>query len=132
MPFPGVPFALLQEVGDAAAYTIGAGVWIFIIAMIVIQIAAWWKMFEKAGKPGWAAIIPIYNLIVLLQVGGKPLWWIILFIIPLVNIIFWILLSIAVANNFGKGALFGIGLFVLGFIFYPILGFGDAKYQAAT
>jgi Family of unknown function (DUF5684) len=101
------------------------------LAIVVAVIAGIWKVFVKAGKPGWAAIIPIYNLIVLLQIAGKPLWWIILFFIPLVNIIMAILVGIAVAKNFGKSDAFGVGLGLLGFIFYPILGFGDAQYQGA-
>jgi hypothetical protein len=99
------------------------------LVIVVAIIAGVWKVFVKAGKPGWAAIIPIYNLIVLLQIAGKPLWWIILFIIPLVNLIMAILVSIAVAQKFGKGTGFGVGLALLGFIFYPILGFGDSQYQ---
>jgi hypothetical protein len=106
---------------------------VFVIELVIIVaiIAGIWKVFVKAGKPGWAAIIPIYNLIVLLQIAGKPLWWIILFFIPLVNIIMAILVGIAVAKNFGKSDAFGVGLGLLGFIFYPILGFGDAEYQGA-
>jgi len=99
------------------------------LAIVVAIIAGVWKTFVKAGKPGWAAIIPIYNLIVILQIAGKPLWWIILFLIPLVNLIMAILVGIAVAEKFGKGAGFGVGLALLGFIFYPILGFGSAQYQ---
>lgn len=99
------------------------------LAIIVAVIAGFWKVFAKAGKPGWAAIIPIYNIIVLLQIANKPLWWIILFFIPIVNLVMAILVSIAVARNFGKSDVFGIGLALLGFIFYPILGFGSAQYQ---
>jgi hypothetical protein len=99
------------------------------LVIIVAIIAGFWKVFVKAGKPGWAAIIPIYNVIVLLQIAGKPLWWIILFLIPLVNIIMSIFVGIAVSRKFGKGDGFGVGLGLLGFIFYPILGFGDAQYQ---
>ena len=108
-----------------------AGLFFFLIeiAIIVAIIAGFWKVFVKAGKPGWAAIIPIYNAIVLLQIAGKPLWWIILFFIPLVNIVMAVLVGIAVAKSFGKGEGFGIGLGLLGFIFYPILGFSDAQYQ---
>ena len=102
------------------------------LAIIVAIIAGFWKVFTKAGKPGWAAIIPIYNVIVLLEIAGKPLWWIILFLIPLVNIVFAVIVGLAVAKNFGKGEAFGVGLGLLGFIFYPILGFGDAQYQAAA
>ncbi|GEP45141.1 hypothetical protein BGE01nite_44320 [Brevifollis gellanilyticus] len=99
------------------------------LAFIVILIAALWKVFTKAGEPGWACLVPFYNIIVLLKISGKPLWWIILFIIPFVNFIIAILVSIGLAKSFGKGAGFGIGLALLGFIFYPILAFGDARYQ---
>ena len=130
MALPGVQFALLQEAADMQGY--GMVTWIIILAIIVFQIAAWWRVFEKAGKPGWAAIIPIYNIVVLIQIAGKPVWWIILCLIPIVNIIVLLLISIGVAKNFGKGTLFGLGLLLLGFIFYPILGFGDDQYQPAA
>jgi uncharacterized protein DUF5684 len=99
------------------------------LALAVVVIAGMWKMFEKAGKPGWAAIIPIYNFIVLLEIVGKPLWWIVLFFLPCVNIVALILVALEVAKVFGKDTLFGIGLAFLPFIFYPVLGFGDARYQ---
>jgi hypothetical protein len=102
--------------------------WLLCVAVVII---AMWKVFTKAGKPGWAAIVPIYNIIVLLEIAGKPLWWIILCLIPFVNFIVWIIVSIAVAERFGKGAGFGIGMAILPFIFFLILGFGDAKYQGA-
>lgn len=99
------------------------------IALIVLMIASMWKVFEKAGKPGWAAIIPIYNLIVLIQVAGKPVWWILLILfIPLVNLVILIIVLHNVSLNFGKGAGFTVGLILLGFIFLPILAFSDAKY----
>lgn len=99
------------------------------LVFAVLVIAGIWKVFEKAGQPGWAAIIPIYNMIVLLQIVGKPLWWFLLFFIPLVNIVVAFIVAIALAQKFGKDTAFGIGLALLGFIFYPILGFGDAQYQ---
>ncbi|MBI2819763.1 MAG: signal peptidase I [Acidobacteria bacterium] len=102
---------------------------IFILACIVLIIASFWVVFIKAGKPGWACIVPIYNLIVLLEIAGKPLWWILLMLIPLVNIVIAILVAIAVAKNFGKSAGFGIGLAFLPFIFYPVLAWGDSQYQ---
>jgi hypothetical protein len=105
---------------------IGFIIWLAIVVFIILS---FWKLFTKAGQPGWASIIPIYNLYILLLIGKKPAWWIIMFIIPFVNIIFAILLSLAIAEKFGKGAGFGIGLAFLGIIFYPILAFGDAKYQ---
>ena len=99
------------------------------LALIVVSVAGLWTTFTKAGEPGWASIIPIYNAIVLLRIAGKELWWIILLLIPCVNFVVSIIVSIDVAKNFGKGAGFGIGLAFLPFIFYPILGFGDARYQ---
>lgn len=100
------------------------------IALIVVIIAALWKVFEKAGQPGWAAIIPFYNMYVLVtQIAKKEILWFILMFIPLVNIVISILVSIEVAKKFGKSELFGVGLALLGFIFYPILAFGDARYE---
>lgn len=126
---------LLQDDGSAAAGAaaagMGMGVMIVYLILIVLTIAGMWKVFEKAGEPGWAAIIPIYNIIILLKIAGKPMWWIILFLIPLVNFIAIIMVSIAVAERFGKGAGFGLGLAFLPFIFYPLLGFGDGRYSAA-
>ncbi|HTB82251.1 MAG TPA: DUF5684 domain-containing protein [Candidatus Sulfotelmatobacter sp.] len=101
------------------------------LAIIVAIIAGMWKVFVKAGKPGWAAIVPIYNVIVLLEIAGKPLWWILLFFIPLVNIVMCVIVGLAIAKSFGKSDLFGVGLGLLGFIFYPVLGFSDAQYQGA-
>jgi hypothetical protein len=98
------------------------------MAFVVVMIAAMWKVFTKAGQPGWAAIVPIYNAIVLLQIVGRPLWWIVLFLIPLVNFIVAIMVAIDLAKSFGKGTGFAMGLVFLGIIFYPILGFGSARY----
>ena len=97
-------------------------------AFIIFLVASIWKIFTKAGQPGWAALVPIYNLVVLLQVVGRPIWWIVLMLIPLVNLVIFIMVAIDLAKSFGKGAGFGIGLAFLGFIFYPILGFGSAQY----
>ena len=101
------------------------------LAIAVLIIAGFWKVFTKAGQPGWAAIIPIYNAYILLKIAGKPAWWLLLFLIPLVNLIIAILVAIEVAKAFGKGTGFAMGLVFLGFIFYPILGFGDATYRGA-
>ncbi len=99
------------------------------LAIVVLVIVGWWKLFEKAGKPGWAAIVPIYNLIILCEIAGRPAWWVILFLIPVVNLIAAILIGLDVAKAFGKSELFGVGLALLGPIFYPMLGFSDAQYQ---
>ena len=103
--------------------------WIFYSAFTILMIAAWWKIFTKAGQPGWACIIPIYNLYVWCKIVGRPWWWILLMLIPFVNFIILIILIIDLAKSFGKGVGFGIGLFLLPIIFFPILGFGSAQYQ---
>jgi hypothetical protein len=101
---------------------------IIMLAFAALMIASLWKVFSKAGRPGWAAIIPVYNAIVLLEIAGKPIWWIILLMIPLVNIIIAIVVYIDLAKSFGKSAGFAFGLLFLSFIFFPILGFGGARY----
>jgi hypothetical protein len=78
--------------------------------------------------PGWGAIIPIYNIYLMCKVAGKPGWWALLYLIPCVNLIIALIVSIDVAKNFGKGTGFGLGLALLSFIFFPILGFSDARY----
>ena len=100
------------------------------LGIVVLVIAGVWKVFTKAGQPGWAAIIPIYNIYILTKIAGKPGWWLLLFFIPVVNFVIAILVAIDVAKAFGKGTGFALGLVFLGIIFYPILGFGDAQYQA--
>lgn len=92
------------------------------------MVVSMWIIFQKAGKPGWAAIIPIYNSIVLIQIAGKPIWWIFLFLIPFVNIVVSIIVLYNIALAFGKDGLFALGLIILPFIFYPILAFGKATY----
>lgn len=102
---------------------------LFYLAVIVLIVAGWWRVFTKAGEAGWQAIIPIWNLIVLLRIIGRPAWWIILFIIPFVNFIISAIVGQDAAKSFGKGVGFGVGLWLLSPIFYPILGFGSATYQ---
>src|SRR5256885_4444159 len=99
------------------------------LLIALFLIVAMWKVFTKAGQPGWACIIPIYNLYVWCKIVGRPWWWILLMLIPFVNFIIAIILGIDMAKSFGKGAGFGIGLALLGIIFLPILGFGSAQYQ---
>lgn len=88
-------------------------------------------MFTKANQPGWAILIPIYNFYILLKIAGRPGWWLLLFLIPLVNLVICFMVALDIAKSFGKGTGFGLGLFFLSFIFYPILGFGSAAYQGA-
>jgi hypothetical protein len=101
--------------------------WICYTVYTILIIAAWWKIFSKAGQPGWAAIIPIYNCIVWCKIVGRPAWWVLLLLICFP--IFFIILSIDLAKSFGKGIGFAIGLILVSIIFFPILGFGSAQYQ---
>ena len=104
--------------------------WVFVVIMYALTIIAGWKVFVKAGKPGWAIIIPFYNVIVWCQIAGKPGWWIILLLIPVVNIIFAIIVAVNAAKAFGKSGAFGFFLlFVLYIIGMFILAFGKAEYQ---
>ena len=99
-----------------------------LIGIIVLYIGAYWQVFAKAGRPGWAILVPFYNMYVMLDIAGKPGWWLILMCIPVVNIVFVILMYIGLAEAFGKGTAFTIGLVMLPFIFVPILGFGSSTY----
>ncbi len=106
--------------------TVGTLIYLAIIVLIII---GYWKTFEKAGKPGWAAIIPIYNIIVLLEIIDKPWWWILLLLIPFVNIVIGIMMTHQLSLSFGQGVGFTVGLILLPFIFVPMLGFGEYTYQ---
>ncbi len=99
------------------------------LAMMLLMIAAWWRIFEKAGEPGWAAIVPIYNALVMLKIAGKPMWWILLMLIPLVGIVVGLIALFALAKRFGKGAGFTLGMIFVPPIFYPLLAWGDARYD---
>ncbi|MBI9065696.1 MAG: hypothetical protein JEZ09_00310 [Salinivirgaceae bacterium] len=103
---------------------------IIYVAIIALMIISGWKIFEKAGKPGWAFIIPIYNIIVLLDIVKKPWWWLLLFLIPLVNIVFLIWMYNRLSKSFGYDAGFTVGLILLSIVFFPILGFGKSEYKA--
>jgi hypothetical protein len=98
------------------------------IIIYVITVAGMWRTFEKAGKPGWAAIIPIYNTIVMLEIVGKPIWWIFLIIFPCTSFIFAIWTFNLLSKSFGQSEGFTIGLVLLPYVFFPILGFGSYKY----
>jgi hypothetical protein len=104
--------------------------WVIVyLAIAVLVIAGWWKMFEKAGEAGWKALIPIYNIYVLLRIVGREGWWVILFLIPIVNVVVLIIVSIDLAKSFNRGSGFAVGLIFLPFVFAPILGFGSDTYQ---
>jgi hypothetical protein len=123
---------LLQDNSNAGGAAVGAVMGLVWLAIVLLFIVALWKVFTKAGQPGWAAIVPIYNAYILIKIAGRPGWWLLMLLIPFVNIVFSILLSIDIAKAFGQSAAWGvILLFLLCGIGYLILGFGSATYRGA-
>ena len=122
--------------GDAAAAAAGGGMFLvcmfvcfaIFVGLMLIPMIGMWKLFEKAGKPGWAAIVPIYNYFVLNEIAGLDIMMFILLLIPCVQIYPIFMISIAIAKNFGKDQTYGILMALFPFIFIPLLGFSDAKY----
>ncbi len=108
-----------------------AGIFLGVIylAIMVVMIVSWWKIFTKAGKPGWAILIPIYSILVYLEIIGKPWWWLIMLIIPIVNIVFMIWAVNMLSKSFGQSEGFTVGLLLLGIIFIPVLGLGKFQYK---
>lgn len=100
------------------------------LAFVVLALAAMWKIFTKAGKPGWAALIPIYNIIVLLEIVGRPVWWLVLMLIPFVNIVVAVIVTHDLSKAFGKGVGQTLLNLFLPFIGYPMLAWGNASYHA--
>ena len=101
-------------------------IFVFILAIII----GMGKTFAKAGQPGWACIVPIYNLVCMLNMAGKPVWWLaVILFVPLVGLVFLIMTTIEIAKRFGQGAFTGLLMaFGLGWIG---VGFGDAQYNGA-
>ncbi|MCU0302364.1 MAG: DUF5684 domain-containing protein [Candidatus Nanopelagicales bacterium] len=104
-------------------------VWALTLAWVVMVLAAGWVLYRKAGQPGWTSVIPILNLVVLLRIVHKPWWWLLLMLIPFVNIVVGILILSALSNAFGKGLGMTLLLVLLTPIGYLVLGFGSAHYQ---
>lgn len=126
-PAPAIPPALAMIFS-----TFGTTLIALAVALLLFSLAVYWKVYEKAGEPGWSSLIPLYNLFILVRIAGKPWWWFLLMFLPVVNIIAAVLLHLALAARFGKGLLFGLGLAFLGVIFFPILAFGKAEYQSSV
>jgi len=105
---------------------------IIYLAIVILCIASMWTLFQKAGKPGWACIVPIYSNIVMLEIIGKPIWWILMYFIPLVNIYFLIKTIVLFVKAYGKSTGYAIGCIFLPFVFYPMLAFSaDTQYMGA-
>lgn len=107
---------------------LGIGFFIFFFGFFILLVASMWKTFEKAGQPGWACLIPIYSTYIMIKIVGKPDIWLLWCLIPCVNFVFGIWLTNLISKSFGKDEGFTVGLILLSFIFWPILGFGSAKY----
>ena len=125
-----VGLALLQNNANGVLGSLFGGVMLLVwLAIFVVVVAAGWKVFEKAGQPGWAIIIPIFNIYIMLKIVGRPAWWLVLYFIPVVNIVIAVIIAMDMAKSFGQSAAFGIVLlFLLCGIGYLILAFGSARY----
>jgi len=125
-----VGLSLLQNNTSGPLGALFSGVFMLVwLAIFIVVIAGGWKMFEKAGQPGWAIIIPIYNIYIILKIVGRPGWWLLLYFIPVVNIVIAVIISMDMAKSFGQSAVWGIVmLLLLCGIGYLILGFGSARY----
>ena len=118
---------------DAAALgAVGAFVTVIQIISLIVSIFAivcMWKIFVKAGKPGWGAIIPFYNTYLLFDIAWGNGWLFLLCLVPIVNFVVMIILLVKLAQAFGKGIGFAVGLFFLSIIFLAILAFDSSTYQ---
>ena len=125
-----------QSAGDfatrQAAATVSTTTSLLILAFVLLVIISMWRVYERAGEPGWAVLIPFYNMYVLTKVAGLSGWWVVAMFIPLINIIALFVVSIGVARRFDRGAGFGVGLALLPMIFYPILAWGEEGPVART
>jgi len=121
-------FGILASSSDDVSGGAAVGILLVLFAFAILVIAAMWKVFTKAGEAGWKSIIPILNAYVLIKIAGRPGWWVVLYLIPIVNFVIMIIVMIDLAKSFGKGTGFGLGLVFLPMIFLMILGFGSATY----
>jgi Family of unknown function (DUF5684) len=119
--------ALMQATTTSSSSGGAVGL-LFFVVFYFLGVLPLWLVFNKAGQPGWHALIPIFNIYVLLKVVGRPGWWLILLLIPFVNFIVWIIVAYDLARSFGHGAGFTIGLVLLGWIFLLILGVNSSRY----
>lgn len=123
---------VLMDSYDAMVASAAAGVlivyYLFFLAFMVLVLVGYWKIFTKAGKPGWACLIPFYSQYCQFEIAWGNGWLFLLTLIPCVNFIVMIIYSIKLTKAFGQGTGFGLGLFFLSPIFSLILGFGNAQY----
>jgi len=113
---------IMAAIADIAVYLVLS------IAILVVMVVSYWKIYVKAGKPGWAAIVPIYNIIILLEIVKKPVWWVILFFIPCANIVALVLVALEFVKVFGKPSWHAALMILVGIVYLPYIAFSDAKY----
>ena len=98
------------------------------LVLAALVMVSQWKIYVKAGQPGWAALIPFYNIYILIKIIEKPMWWFLFIFVPILNFLPYVQLG----KKFGKGWGFGVGLILLSFVFFPILAFGDSVYRSSA
>ncbi len=102
--------------------------WLVEFVILAITVAGVMRVFSKGGAPGWAALVPVYNLVQLLRLSNLPLMpYLLLLFFPCVNVVLFGVIHVHLAKRFGRGTAFGLGLAYLPFLFYPLLGFGEAR-----
>lgn len=104
------------------------GVIVYLL-FVIFYLAGFWRIFEKAGRPGWASLIPFYNFYVLTKIADRPVWYLFLLFFPFANIFAFCSICNGISTKFGKDMGYTLGLIFLGFIFFPALGFGSAQYE---
>lgn len=107
-----------------ALAAMGLFFWILSMALSILMIVSLWKIFKKAGKPGWASIVPIYNIYIMCEIAEKEWWYVLLSCVPFANIYAMIVLYNGMAKRFGKSGGFVAGMILLPVIFFPMLAFG--------
>lgn len=105
---------------------------LFGLLLTLVAIIGAWKVYCKAGKPGWSVLIPFYNTYVLLEIIGRPWWWLLLLLIPVVNLVLIFIMMFELARSFNKSPVFAMGLIFLQPVFLLILGFGSAEYSGTA
>ncbi|WP_230467769.1 DUF5684 domain-containing protein [Lujinxingia vulgaris] len=121
-------FPIEDLIGSGVAMVILLISLVISLALLLVMAVSMWKIFTKAGQPGWMSLIPVLNVIILVQITGKEMWWVILLFVPIANLVATVIISLALAEAFGKDALWGLGLIFLPMIFLPMLAFGNAQY----
>jgi hypothetical protein len=121
---------ILKEVSLLAS-SVAMYIIVFVVsaAVLVFYLGAYWKIYEKAGLNGWAAIVPFYNLWTYCRAAGRPGWWMFLLLVPIVNIVVWCVIQLDLARSFARSVGFGVGLIFLSVVFVPVLGYGPAVHD---